>query len=520
MSVTEEARNLAPGDYTGQVTIYRMLAASSSASRSRLSAPGEAVLVEIPVSLSLQSTMGTLQLVSTTPGGPSGDASFAFASDLPAIDGQVLATSGGRAQTTVMELTSGTFDIQQSVPQGWRIDAISCSGDADQGSQIDTVTGRVRVDLDVSEAIVCTFENVRDEDAVRLATQRAIRNFMLRRADRIIEAAPDLSLRLGARDMVRPGAFAANVDGGRYNLSMSASLSGMRNSAKADEPDAPGVRSWEREPDDRLDVWMSAEMSGVSDDRAGERAESDFGVFQIGADWALSDDMLVGAMLQYDWMDEEAREVFVEAGAVAGAVVSGEGWMAGPYMVWRFADGITFDGMALYGTSSNTVNPLGLYEDAFDTDRWMLRANLTGEYSDGGPWTLRPQATLTHFEESQGAYIDTLGIAIPGQSITLGRFAAGPEVIWRHSRVNGGHFELSTRMRAVWDYHPAELLGDAGQLTGGESDLRADGRFGAGAVFANGAMLGLEISVAGIGDGDFEANSARINFRFPLSLGR
>jgi len=520
VSVTEEARNLAPGDYTGQVTIYRIVTASSTVSRAAPTATGEAVLVEIPVSLSLASTKGTLQLVSTTPGGPSGDASFAFASDLPAIDGQVLATSGGRAQTSVMELTGGTFDVLQSVPQGWRIDAISCSGDTDQGSQIDTASGRIQVDLDIGEAIVCTFENARDEDAVRLATQRAIRNFMLRRADRIIEAAPDLSRRLGARDIVRPGEFAANVDGGRYNLSMSASLSGMRNSAKADEPDAPGVRVWEREPDDRLDVWMSAEMSGVSDDRAGERAESDFGVFQLGADWAISDDMLIGAMLQYDWMDEEAREVFVEAGAVAGAVVSGEGWMAGPYLVWRFADGITFDGMALYGTSANTVNPLGLYEDDFDTDRWMLRANLTGEYSDGGPWTLRPQATLTHFEESQDAYTDSLGIAIPGQSITLGRFAAGPEVIWRHPRANGGHFELSTRMRAVWDYHPAELLGEAGLLTGGESDLRADGRFGAGAVFANGAMLGLEVSLAGIGDGDFEANSARINFRVPLSLGR
>ena len=520
VSVTEEARNLAPGDYTGQVTIYRIVTASSTASRAAPTATGEAVLVEIPVSLSLASTKGTLQLVSTTPGGPSGDASFAFASDLPAIDGQVLATSGGRAQTSVMELTGGTFDVLQSVPQGWRIDAISCSGDTDQGSQIDTASGRIQVDLDIGEAIVCTFENARDEDAVRLATQRAIRNFMLRRADRIIEAAPDLSRRLGARDIVRPGEFAANVDGGRYNLSMSASLSGMRNSAKADEPDAPGVRAWEREPDDRLDVWMSAEMSGVSDDRAGERAESDFGVFQLGADWAVSDDMLIGAMLQYDWMDEEAREVFVEAGAVAGAVISGEGWMAGPYLVWRFADGITFDGMALYGTSANTVNPLGLYEDDFDTDRWMLRANLTGEYSDGGPWTLRPQATLTHFEESQDAYTDSLGIAIPGQSITLGRFAAGPEVIWRHPRANGGHFELSTRMRAVWDYHPAELLGEAGLLTGGESDLRADGRFGAGAVFANGAMLGLEVSLAGIGDGDFKANSARINFRVPLSLGR
>ncbi|HCR95444.1 MAG TPA: hypothetical protein DIV98_10945, partial [Oceanicaulis sp.] len=70
-------------------------------------------------------------------------------------------------------------------------------------------------------------------------------------------------------------------------------------------------------------------------------------------------------------------------GAITGARVDGEGWMAGPYVVWRVADSVILDGLALYGTSSNTVNPLGLYEDEFETDRWMLQANLTGEYGRG-----------------------------------------------------------------------------------------------------------------------------------------
>jgi|GEM_PF-1082115 len=520
VSVTEEVRNLAPGDYTGRVTIFRPV--TSSATGGGPAAPaaaGEAVLVEVPVSLSLASTVGTLQLVSTTPGGPSGDANFALASSLSAIDGQVLATSGGRAETTVMELAGGTFDILQSVPQGWRIETISCTGDADQGSQIDTASGRIQVDLDIGEAMVCTFENVRDEDAVRLATQRVIRNFMLRRADRIIEAAPDLSRRLGARDAMRPGGFAADVDGGRYTMSMSTSLSGVRNAARAKEGEAPDAPRHESETDGRLDIWLSAEMSGVSDNRAGERAESDFGVTQLGIDWAVSDDMLVGAMFQYDWMDETASEIFVEAGAVAGAEVDGTGWMAGPYMVWRFADGVIFDGAALYGQSRNTVNPLGLYEDDFDTERWMVRANLTGEYVHG-PWMLRPQATLTHFEETQASYTDSLDIGIPQQTIALGRLAAGPEVIWRHARADGQQLELSTGVRAIWDYRPAELLNDAGLLTSNGSGMRADGRIGIATQLANGARMGLEVSLSGIGNDDFEASSARLNLRVPLSLGR
>ncbi|WP_291845492.1 hypothetical protein [Maricaulis sp.] len=58
---------------------------------------------------------------------------------------------------------------------------------------------------------------------------------------------------------------------------------------------------------------------------------------------------------------------------------------------------------------------LGPYEDASETDRYMLRANLTGEFGTGN-WRIRPQANLTHFEETQGAYTDSLNIAIPDRS--------------------------------------------------------------------------------------------------------
>ena len=519
VTITEAVHALGLGEYYGTVTLFQQDAAQTSGAAAEGGAANqETAIAEIPISLRLEGTRGTLQLVATTPAGIAGDASFTLASDIAAFDGQVLNTSGGRAQTAAVELVRGVFSVRQSVPAGWRVNTVSCSGDADEGSQIDAAAGTVQVDLDAGEAIICTFENVRDEDAVRLATQRAIRNFMLRRADRLIDAAPDLSRRLGTREAERPGGFAANADGGRYTMSLSASLSGVRNAVRAKEQ-APGLAALEGEPDGHLDVWLSAEMSGVSDNRAGDRAETDFGVAQLGMDWAVSDDMLIGAMLQFDWMDETSREIFLEAGAVAGAEVSGDGWMAGPYLVWRFADGLIFDGSALYGHSRNTVNPLGLYEDEFNTDRWMLRANLTGEY-EHGPWMLRPQATLTHFEETQAAYTDSLAIYIPQQTIALGRLTAGPEVIWRHAGNDGRQLELSAGLRAIWDYRPAELLNEAGLLTSGGSDMRADGSIGMNTVFANGAQLGLEISLSGIGQDDFEANSARLNLRYPLTLGR
>ena len=520
VTVNDQAAALEAGDYTGTVTVVREgVSGGASAGRAGVQAVQETVLARIPVNLMLVSQKGSLQIVSTTPSGVSGDADFTYASSLSQFDGLTLTTVNGYAQSTSVELNSAQVSLQQTSPAGWRVESISCAGDLDGGSQVDLATGTIQIDLDPEENLVCTFENVRDEAAVQLATQRAIRNFMLRRADRLIDAAPDLSTRLSARESMGAGQYAANVDQGRYTMSLTASLAGARNQAKARHSDAPGMPSSMRDDVGRLDVWLSAELSGVSDNRAGERAESDFGVAQLGLDWAVSDALLVGAMVQMDWMDETAQEVFEEAGAITGARVDGEGWMAGPYVVWRVADSVILDGLALYGTSSNTVNPLGLYEDEFETDRWMLQANLTGEYGRGA-FLVRPQATLTHFEETQDGYTDSLGFVIPSQSIALGRLAAGPELVWRQERASGARWELRSKLRAVWDYQPAELLSETGAFMNSESDLRADGEIGVAATLSNGAVFELSVGVSGIGQEDFEANSARFQLRYPLSLGQ
>ncbi|HCR95445.1 MAG TPA: hypothetical protein DIV98_10950, partial [Oceanicaulis sp.] len=132
----------------------------------------------------------------------------------------------------------------------------------------------------------------------------------------------------------------------------------------------------------------------------------------------------------------------------------------------------------------------------------------------------RPQATLTHFEETQDGYTDSLGFVIPSQSIALGRLAAGPELVWRQERASGARWELRSKLRAVWDYQPAELLSETGAFMNSESDLRADGEIGVAATLSNGAVFELSVGVSGIGQEDFEANSARFQLRYPLSLGQ
>ncbi|WP_182482232.1 DUF7933 domain-containing protein [Henriciella barbarensis] len=536
VSLNDAVNSLNPGDYVGTVTVTVgdapvALASMGGANGQPVQSGGNGgavgvglsagtILVELPVNVAVQERFGNVQLVATTQEGPSGEASFTYASDVPAFDNLTLSTSNNRASASSGDILFGSYDITQMAPPGWRVKALNCSGDLDGATTYDAASDTATVDVDPGESIVCVFENVRDEDAVRLATQRAIRNFMLRRADRIIDAAPELSRRFADRDSAQRGGMSANASGaGYYQMDFSVSLSGARNAVAADEANT-GARFNNSEASflDGWDVWLAAEASGIRDDRAGERSRTDFATVQLGVDYLLRDDVIVGAMAQYDWMEDEAREVFTDAGAVRGAQVQGEGWMAGPYAVWRVKDSLVVDGLAMFGESDNRVNPLGLYSDDFETERYMVRANVTGEIRSG-PWTVRPQAGITQYKETQSAYTDTLGIKIPSQDISLGRFRAGPEVAWRNEFRDGSWLQLSGRLNAVWDYDSADLLTERGFLSTDDTDLRADARIGLATQTKWGPLVRLEVGIAGVGAGDFRAETARIEIRVPFGSG-
>ncbi|WP_417483220.1 Ig-like domain-containing protein [Maricaulis sp.] len=513
ITVNELANDLPAGTYTGTVTVINLSGGGAAAKgpNAETRASGDTIVVAIPLTVSIAERRGTIQLVSTTPGGVQRDETFVFTSSDSDLDALSLTTQAGYAASTPVRKLLGTYDVMQSVPAGWRLDTISCVGDTDGGSVIDLAAGRVDIDLDANEAIVCTFANTRDEAEVRLATQRAIRNFMVRRGDRILEAAPDLTRRVQDRDTRSPGQFAAEINGGTRNVSMGASLSGMRHAARDAAPQMEGEAARVDEADNGIDIWFSANYSSVSDDRAGDAADSAFGLVQLGADWMLGEQTIVGVMFQHDWMDETADDIAERAGAIRGARIEGSGWLAGPYLVREIGDGLWFDATAMYGESDNTVDPLGLYEDEFTTTRYLLRMNLTGEWRSGN-WRIRPTAGVAHFEESQAAYIDSLGIDIPEQTIAIGRFQAGPQIAYRFDTSSGGWWEPSVDITGVWDYDAAQLMDENGGLVG-TGGVRADARFSLRGQISPGASLAIETSFGGLGDGDFSANGARMEIR-------
>jgi outer membrane autotransporter protein len=188
--------------------------------------------------------------------------------------------------------------------------------------------------------------------------------------------------------------------------------------------------------------------------------------------------------------------------------------MAGPYMTARLSENLFFDARAAWGESDNTVNPLGFYEDSFDTERWLVRGNLTGNWNFGD-WRFTPSVSVARIEEDQQAYIDSLGISIPGQNVALGRVTFGPEIAYRYFASDGSAIEPMVSLQGLWDFEKPDVLTIGDEIVGPD-DFR--GKVEAGVMFSmpDGASVRATGNYDGIGSNDFRAYGGQLWVNLPL----
>ena len=118
------------------------------------------------------------------------------------------------------------------------------------------------------------------------------------------------------------------------------------------------------------DVWFEGHYTHFWDDNFDADRSGNLGVAYLGADYLIQPGVLLGVLFQYDTMRDTSDTY--------GSKVSGHGWMVGPYTSIQLTDNLLFDARAAWGESYNDINPLGFYTDTFDTERWLIRGNLTG----------------------------------------------------------------------------------------------------------------------------------------------
>lgn len=307
--------------------------------------------------------------------------------------------------------------------------------------------------------------------------------------------------------------FMGSAEEGTGRFSFSTGLAKLRAAAAAEKAQLDGqvmglgaMKSKPEATAEKFDVWAEGSLSYFTHDRPDGRTKGQAGLFYAGADYLVLPGLLVGAMVQVDQLEQTS--------SVGTRSASGTGWMAGPYVSARLTQNLYFDARALWGRSSNQVDPLGAYVDHFNTTRTLIAAKLTGQWTSGA-LTFRPSAELLHFTDTQPAYINAIGISIDSQTVKLGRLTIGPEVSYRFNLPDKAVFEPFIGAKAVWDFagsNDTTVDGDPVE----RDALRGRIEFGATLKSSGGVSLRAQGSYDGIGDSNLKSWQGRATLVVPL----
>lgn len=447
--------------------------------------------------LTVDLPLGTISIVKNTAPAVAGDGTFEFTSTDPDLDAISLTTVGNTATSTPVAKAAGVYTISEDITAGWVLDSIACVGDIDAGSVIDLPNREVAIDIDNGETIVCTFTNIRDAGEVVKQTMEAIMDFMEKRADQMTANQPDLVSRL--RDREKPGVAPLEFTG---SGTLASSTSRFSTSLHK-------VKTWHSNLNDEytsetptFDIWMHGFFSHTNT----TSSKSHLGMVHFGADYLINPDLVVGGIVQLDWASLDSSTTV--------ATTEGFGWMAGPYFVANPWQNIYIDGRVAYGQSYNDINPIGLYTDQFDTDRFLATLQITGDMSFG-KLNVNPAAELIYFNERQQTYVDTLGNTIPSQSLEVGRVIFGPQFSYNMVLDNGATLTPTAKFEGIWDFHEKKSGLGTGTIEsiGG---LRGRVDLGLGYTDPSGVTVQASGFYDGIGRSGFEAVGGKLDIRIPL----
>jgi hypothetical protein len=166
-----------------------------------------------------------------------------------------------------------------------------------------------------------------------------------------------------------------------------------------------------------------------------------------------------------------------------------------------------------WGQSDNEISPLGTYKDSFDTDRWLTKANLSGNWFVERV-RISPSVGLIYIEETQDGYVDSLGSTIDSQSVHLGRLTFGPEFGYAILREDGTILEPHMAFTGMWDFDK-DSTATVGGLTTGIDDFRVKVEGGLMVRGTNGISGRAALSYDGIGTGDFNAWGGQLWLSLP-----
>lgn len=435
--------------------------------------------------------VGSITIISEATGG---DTSFSFTSDLPGLNATVT-TSAGQASLSADRVIAGQYTVTMADPRdsGFALTALTCD-DGDSSANIGA--RQVSINLAAGEDVVCTFASVNS----RGAAQDAIQQMQAQRGALLLSNGPDAGRRMDrvagravqaegvqvaglnlVSGQTAPVSMTLNDAGGSMDVSLSA-LAGVDANMGAGS----------------FDVW--AEVNYAKFDNSG--SEGDFSLFYVGADYLVTDRVLVGVLAQFDNFESENDRTSVAA--------DGNGFMVGPYVTARLANNLYADARIAWGQADNSVTPLGTYTDDFDTTRMLFAGSLSGDYAVNTHLTLRPTIEYRTFNETQEAYRDAFGVLIPESDLNLNELSFAPKLITTHQRVTGETWSAFIEAEGIYNFGD-EVVGVFDE----DFRMRLEGGFSW--LAENGIQMNFNTYLDGVGSDVFDAHGFRVSISKSLN---
>ncbi|MEL6621151.1 MAG: autotransporter outer membrane beta-barrel domain-containing protein, partial [Pseudomonadota bacterium] len=477
-------------------------ALSSSLGGAALAPPSEPLVVT-------ENLQGTVTFVQNT----DTDGNFGFSSSEAALN-FTIATVGGSGIFGPVSVDAGTYTVTQSRPAGLGNTSLTCS---DDDSTVDVAAGTVTLNIAELEDVTCTFGSIGSQQE----TTDQINSFLNRRNNLILSNGPSsgrrmdrlnqgigrsqtLSFQQGDLASMTPFSFdLLSLGSGSYKFSTSSTqIQRSSRMFRLAMDDVEGNSQVWTPP--RWDVWFEASFTKYE---ASQGSDGHFGIAYLGADYLLSADLLVGALVQVDSLDD--------GNDGTGATTEGTGWMFGPYMTARIGDNLIFDGRLAYGQSDNTISPFGTYADDFDSDRILIDASLSGNY-DWNNWVVTPNLAISYIEDRQRSYVDSLGVTIPEQTVSLGQIRVGPTFSTTLDGQNGSVIRPSFTLNGIYNFSDTDGVVIVNDTSGETDGFRARIEAGVEIAGRNGARFQFSANYDGIGQSDFESYGARFQLSIPL----
>lgn len=447
--------------------------------------------------------VGTITVIQQVIGS---DTSIAFTSDVTALNANIV-TSGGTGQLSASNVSAGSHSLVAAdlSSAGYAVTDISCN---DSDSVVSLASRSVAINLSPNEDLVCTFSMANSREAA----SAAISNFLTGRNALILAHQPDLQRRLDRLNGNPASAGSANAYGlpvpGSGNLPFNLNLAGG-NSRFATSMATIGSATGEPDRGSQpFDIWAEAYFSRA---RIGEQSGS-FSIFYIGADYRVSDSLLIGALAEVD--------DFKDRDTLRAGEAEGKGWMAGPYLTAKLAPDLYAELRAAWGASDNSVSPLGTYTDNFDTSRSYYSGSLIGQFDLGKKTTLRPEVTIRHISEKQKTYTDGLNITIPSQTVDQGDISFKPRLSHTIQHEDGWSLRPYGEVEGIYTFGAnqgvlvANLNPNAGTRSLDDFRMRVEGGFD---FFSPGSFrASLSAFHDGIGNNSLRSTGIHIGVSFGI----